>query len=317
MHTANMERVIGRERISQRPGGWLPAAPPLSLEQRIAELEVIYDAAPIGIFVCDRDCKFIRVNSLLAEIDGLPAEQHFGKVAWDVIPALRRTLEPVYRRVLDFGETIRKLEVEGETPKAPGITRYWEASYHPISNESDEVVAMCGIVDEITDRKAAEKERVNSEARLQRLLEANLFGIATATLDGITDANDAFLKIVGYSRSEFLQHAIDWRKIAPLEHLDKDLAGLECLKETGIWPAFEKEWHVLNSLRDDEPLAPVGPDNPLIFLTIESLPSPTWFLHTQIQCGPKKTTKVRASRLDRDEVRRIFQKGIPERLLFH
>jgi PAS domain S-box-containing protein len=163
-------------------------------------------------------------------------------VAWEVIPALQRVLEPIYRRVLDFGDTIHKVEVEGETSKAPGVTRYWEASYHPVYNASDQIVAMCGIVDEITDLKTAEKERANSEARFQRLLEANLFGVATATLDGLIEANDAFLSIIEYSREDLLQHRIDWRKITPPEHQAKDMAGLENLKETGICPAFEKEY---------------------------------------------------------------------------
>ena len=233
---------MGRAYLSYQPKRWLPGAPEPTLQQRLAEIEVIYDAAPIGIFLCDRQCRFIRVNPHLAEIDGLPAEQHVGKLVWDVVPALRRQLEPIFQRVLDFGETVHKLEVEGETPKAPGIKRYWEASCRPIYNENDEIVAISGIVDEITDRKAAEKERQNSEARLKRLLEANLFGVATATLEGITDANDAFLQIVGYSREDFLRQGIAWRQITPPEQLAKDKAAVETCKATGVCPASEKEY---------------------------------------------------------------------------
>ena len=233
---------MNNESVASPAGHWSPSTSGPSLEQRIAELEVVYDAAPIGIFLCDRDCRFIRINPYLAEQNGLSVEQHLGKVAWDMIPALQQTLEPIWRRVLDFGESVHKIEVQGETAKAPGLIRYWEASYHPIYNEDDDVVAMCGIVDEITDRKVAEQERAKSAARVQRLLEANLFGVATATLDGLTEVNDAFLRIVGYSRQEFLRDGIDWRKITPPEYRADDMAGLEKLQETGICPAFEKEF---------------------------------------------------------------------------
>jgi PAS domain S-box-containing protein len=175
-----------------------------------------------------------------------------GKNIWEVIPALRKRLEPLFRRVLDGGETIAKLQMEAEVPVTPGIRRYWEVSYYPVYDETDEVVALCGIVDEISDRKAAEKERANSEARLQRLMDANLFGVATATTEGIIDCNDAYLNIIGYSRDDFLQQGIDWRKITPPEHLPYDMAGLEQLKQTGICAAFEKEY-----IRKDSRRVPV------------------------------------------------------------
>ena len=148
---------MNNKSVAGPAGHWSPSISAPSLEQRIAELEVIYNAAPIGVFLCDRECRFLRINPYLAELNGLSVEQHLGKVAWDMIPALRQTLEPIWRRVLDFGESVHKIEVQGETAKAPGLIRYWEGSYHPIYNEDDEVVAMCGIVDEITDRKAAER----------------------------------------------------------------------------------------------------------------------------------------------------------------
>ena len=213
----------------------------LSLEQRIAELEAVCDAAPIGIFLCDRECRFIRVNRYLTEIDGVSAEPHLGKTPAQMMPGLWPGLEAAFRRVLEHGETVLKVEVEGEVPAAPGVLRYWEASLHPM-HDKEKVVAVCGIIDEITDRKAAEKERAEGQARLQRLLDANLFGVATETREGIIDANDAFLKLVGYSRADLVQHGLDWRKLTPPEHLATKLAALESLERTGIYPGFVKEF---------------------------------------------------------------------------
>lgn len=166
---------MSRAYITSAASDWSSITKPPSQEQRIAELEVIFEAAPIGIFLCDRAGRFIRVNQHLATMDGTPVDQHAGKLVWEVIPALRESQEPIFRRVLDRGETVHKLQIHGEASRKTGLTRYWEASYHPIYNEDDDIVAMCGIVDEITDRKIAEQERANSEARLQRLLDANLF----------------------------------------------------------------------------------------------------------------------------------------------
>lgn len=226
-----------------REAGRNPGAFDPSLEQRLAELELIYDAAPIGIFLCDRDLKFIRVNRHLAvEINGIPVEEHIGRSVWEIVPELRQTVEPMFRRVLDFGETILRFELEGETPKARGVRRTWEASYYPIRDEDDHVVAISGIVDDVTDRKAIERARADDRARLQRLLDANLFGVVTSTLEGVMEANDAFLDLVGYSREDFLRHGLDWRKITPPEHVPKRIAIIEQLKDTGTCAAFEQEY---------------------------------------------------------------------------
>lgn len=233
------------ERVSLGCGAaaWIPGAAEAPLERRLAELELIYDAVPVGIFLCDRDFRVIRVNRHLAtEMVGVPIEQHIGKIAWEIVPNLRRTVEPMFRRVVEFGESILKVEIEGEMPKAPGTRRSWEASFYPIRDENDDIVAISGVVEDITDRKAVEKARVQEQARLQRLLDANLFGVVTATAEGVIEANDAFLDLLGYSREDFLKHGIDWRKIIPPEHFATDIAVWEKCSKTGICPASEKEY---------------------------------------------------------------------------
>jgi len=234
-----MERVhISRAGTGEAEWGSKP-----SLEQRLAELELIYDAAPIGIFLLDRDLRCVRVNRHLAvEIDGIPIEHHIGRIVWDIVPDMRKAIEPLLRRVLDSSEIILKAEVEGATPKAPGLSRSWETSLYPICDEHDHVVAISGIIDDITDRKEIERARADEKARLQRLLDANLFGVVTSTLEGVMEVNDAFLDLVGYSREDFLRHGLDWIKITPPEHLPKSMAAIEQLKKTGICPAFEKEY---------------------------------------------------------------------------
>lgn len=89
-----------------------PSPADFGLQQDLAELEAAYDAAPVGMFVCDLECRFVRANARLAEMDGATIEEHLGKRPWELMPGLAH-LEPVYRRVLDFGETIRRLEVAG------------------------------------------------------------------------------------------------------------------------------------------------------------------------------------------------------------
>lgn len=75
-------------------------------------------------------------------------------------------------------------------------------------------VRMSGIISDITERKQLEVALKSSESRFKRLAEANIIGIILADLHGrILDANDAFLELVGYSKSELIAGKLGWLDI--------------------------------------------------------------------------------------------------------
>ena len=81
------------------------------------------------------------------------------------------------------------------------------------------------------------------EAKIRRLVDANIIGIFIWTLEGeILDANDAFLRMVGYDREDLVAGRIRWKDLTPPEWLDRDARALEELKKTGTTQAFEKEY---------------------------------------------------------------------------
>ena len=70
-------------------------------------------------------------------------------------------------------------------------------------------------------------------------LDANIIGIFIWDYNGrILDANDAFLRIVGYDREDL----IGGRTLTPLEWLDRDAQAAEKLKTTGTVQPYEKEY---------------------------------------------------------------------------
>jgi PAS domain S-box-containing protein len=70
-------------------------------------------------------------------------------------------------------------------------------------------------------------------------VSANL-GLVIAEETHIIDANDAFLRMIRYSREEL--SAIDWKAMTPPEYLHLDYRGMEQLKEHGACIPFEKEY---------------------------------------------------------------------------
>src|ERR1700722_781665 len=81
------------------------------------------------------------------------------------------------------------------------------------------------------------------EAKIRRLVDANIIGIFIANLDGrIVEANDALLRIVGYDREDLLSGRIRWTDLTPPEWGGRDARAVEELKTTGAMPPYEKEY---------------------------------------------------------------------------
>lgn len=91
--------------------------------------------------------------------------------------------------------------------------------------------------------RSGEKIRA-SEQRLSRFYNAGLIGVILWNTSGeITDANDKFLEMTGYSRKDLADGRISWDDMTPPEFHELDKQALAELKETGInHDPYEKEY---------------------------------------------------------------------------
>jgi PAS domain S-box-containing protein len=160
---------------------------------RLAEVEALYDAAPIGLGLFDQDLRFLRVNEMLADINGAPREEHVGRCAWEIVPDLRELAEPLFRRVFETGEPILGIELSGTTRKLPGVVRTWVEDYYPLRGAHGEVIAVGAIVREITEQKRLEaRERLLTHELQHRLKNtfAMIKALASQTARGATSLPD-------------------------------------------------------------------------------------------------------------------------------
>jgi PAS domain S-box-containing protein len=87
------------------------------------------------------------------------------------------------------------------------------------------------------------RELEDREAKIHRLVDANIMGILVADVEGsIIEANDAFLRIVGYSREDFVSGRVGWTELTPPEWRERDVHGMAELRSTGTVQAYEKEY---------------------------------------------------------------------------
>lgn len=144
---------------------------------RDAELEALYLEAPLGLAKMDADLRFVRINRALAEINGYSVEAHLGRRVWDLLPDLRESAEPALRQVLETGLPLRNVAIRGVTPARPGVMREWCEHFYPLRTRDGAVRGIGIICEEVTDRVAAERALVESEARLAAALRAGRLGV--------------------------------------------------------------------------------------------------------------------------------------------
>jgi two-component system cell cycle sensor histidine kinase/response regulator CckA len=92
------------------------------------------------------------------------------------------------------------------------------------------------------ERCRAEAEIRRSEARFRRVVESNMLGIIFWAGSGqITDANEAFLDMVGYTREDLAADRVEWTKMTPPEYRQMDEHFLQELAASGVCATYEKE----------------------------------------------------------------------------
>jgi PAS domain S-box-containing protein len=80
------------------------------------------------------------------------------------------------------------------------------------------------------------------EARVRRLIDANIIGIFIWHADGrVLDANEEFLRIIDYGREDLVSGRLRWTDFTRPESRERDLRMLEHLKEGGRAKASERE----------------------------------------------------------------------------
>lgn len=140
-----------------------PAPMPLDL------LQAFFDGASsalVGFCLLDDEFRFIAINETLARINGYTIAEHLGNTVSQLLPELAPTLLPIYRQLLDTLKPIVNLEVTGEVPSRPGITRHWHVSYVPVQSR-DGKIYIGAIVVEVTGQKQliAQLEAVNLDLK--------------------------------------------------------------------------------------------------------------------------------------------------------
>jgi PAS domain S-box-containing protein len=81
------------------------------------------------------------------------------------------------------------------------------------------------------------------EGKIRRLVDANIIGIFVWEVEGrIIEANDAFLRMIGYDRADLASGLVHRRNLTSPEWRERDEQTIAELKARGTVQPFEKEY---------------------------------------------------------------------------
>ena len=133
----------------------------------------------------------------------------------------------------------RKFDAEDDRVMA-SLGKFASSAYRALAHIEDLKI-------QVAEREKAEAEvrelARGLEAKIRRLVEANVVGIVMWNLEGaITGANEAFLHMVQYSREELDSGRVRWTDLTPAEWRVSDERAIADLNARGIFQPFEKEY---------------------------------------------------------------------------
>ncbi|WP_439104777.1 chemotaxis protein CheB [Celeribacter marinus] len=162
-----------------------------AIARQYAELEQLYDTIPVGLSLMDRELRWVRINSSLAEMNGFSVEEHIGRTFRDLLPDIEDFTIPIYEKVFETGEPVLGVNIDGKTPAAPGEHRHFIADFYPVWQEG-QVFAVGSCVREVTEQTKM-VTRVRAQNSQQQLLMGELQHRVKNTLSVISSISQLLL----------------------------------------------------------------------------------------------------------------------------
>ena len=211
------------------------------LEQLSQRLNLALNSSAIGcweLYLSDRqmtwDERMYTLYGLPPSISPVSYQMWLDRLHPDDRPQMEILGEQVLSGEIEYDQELRIFHQDG-------TLRYLKASGTLIRDAQGQPQSLIGVNFDITERKEAEIRLQESETRFRRVFEADVVGMMFTDFSGqISNANDRFLQMLGYSRSDLEQGRLNWAEITPPEYRERDLQAIEALRHSGSVQPWEK-----------------------------------------------------------------------------
>jgi PAS domain S-box-containing protein len=231
--------------LSMHGGGWVVSSLEALPAQRLAQLQAIYDGAPVGLCFLDCKMRYVSINRQLAAMNGSPMSAYLGKTVQEVIPKVFPAIEPYLRRALN-GEAIQNMEFirPANGPEMSDATNV--VSYQPALDEAGEVIGVSVVVTDITGRKRVEDALRESEEHLRHMVDLNpeIPWVMDAEGNNL-DFTTRWTKLTGLNKEQ--THNMGWLDAVHPDDVGPTMSALRAGMHAG--KPFDIEYRVRNTDR--------------------------------------------------------------------
>jgi PAS domain S-box-containing protein len=180
----------------------------IKTEQKMREAarfqKVLIDAVPSPLFYKGKDGRYLGGNRAFESYLGLTGEEYIGKTVFDIAPA---DLADKYEAA------DRELFARSGTQVYDAVARYADGSRHDVifnkaafTDDEGNVAGLIGVIQDITERKAAEDAIHESEEKFSKIVNNSGYPIMIIDLSTgcYTEVNDAMVYGMGFTREELI-----------------------------------------------------------------------------------------------------------------
>jgi PAS domain S-box-containing protein len=203
-------------------------------------VQAVLDHAPLAIGVLEGpDHRFALANRGTSAQLRATAEDLLGRPYAEAAPWAHAVAAPVLKRVYQTGVP------ESQTVDAPlpgGEVRHLQVSWAPLPGADGRPEAVLYLALDVSEARRAHEALRTTEAQLRTFFESSVLGIVIGDLRGrVSQVNDAFLGMVGYTREEMIGGPVGLADITPPEYHARDEAGAAEALRLGVSAPYEKE----------------------------------------------------------------------------
>jgi PAS domain S-box-containing protein len=140
------------------------------VKTNLAFLDSLFETCPIGLVMLDEDLRYVHLNQALADMDGLPIEDHIGRRMEEfMITSDGGEYQRMLRAVAEEGRPAVSTLVVLRAAGHPDHDQVRSVSFFPLSQAGDTRPGVGGLLVDVTDREQAIVEATAGRQRLALL----------------------------------------------------------------------------------------------------------------------------------------------------
>ncbi len=216
------------------------------LQESQEDLAITLTSIGDGVITTNLDGQITSLNPVAVQLTGWSPSDANGRRLEDVFRILnedtRVDVSPSVESVLAQG-TVVELPSHSVLVSRDGTRRPITDSAAPIRDAKGRLRGVVVVFRDQTEERAAERALLESETRFKHLAYSGILGVLIGETEGkIHEINDAFLRIIGFSREDFEAGLIELSDLTPQEWKELDRHAVESFKAVGTIRAREKEY---------------------------------------------------------------------------